>query len=194
MKFAKDLVNEQAGIIYYGLGRYKLAVINLRKVVEENPRYAEAHYLLGLAYDKENQTQLALKQFDEASMIDPKETKYLFASGKLNMKNGRHKQAMAKFQKILNIDPNSAEGYLYLARCCKEMFRPDLAMQMYEKAVSIRLDYIAAWMEFGQIASQLGDWDRATKAISKAVDLDPNDYEAYFNLSQAVFYKCFLIF
>tara|TARA_B110000263_G_C15290820_1_gene503227 strand:- start:1650 stop:2138 length:489 start_codon:yes stop_codon:yes gene_type:complete len=67
----KDFPNDPllfniSGACYSGLGPIDLAINNFEKAIALNPKYAEAHYNLGVAFQKTHQLDNAIKHYKEA--------------------------------------------------------------------------------------------------------------------------------
>lgn len=58
--------------VYLSMKKYPLAVKNLRLAIDIFPKYAEAYYLLGVAYQKQNQYQAAASVFKKCHEVEPK--------------------------------------------------------------------------------------------------------------------------
>src|SRR5438128_704378 len=61
----------ESGKKYLAQHEYQEAIIQLRNAVQLNPRLAEAHYLLGIAYASIGQLQNAAPEFREAVKLQP---------------------------------------------------------------------------------------------------------------------------
>lgn len=58
--------------VYMSMKKYPMAVKNLRLAIDIFPKYAEAYYLLGVAYQKQNQFQAAASVFKKCKEVEPK--------------------------------------------------------------------------------------------------------------------------
>ncbi|MFH1978884.1 MAG: tetratricopeptide repeat protein [Patescibacteria group bacterium] len=61
----------QLGLLYYQNKDYGSARSVLERTVSLSPAYSNARYFLGLAYDKENQEEKAIEQFEQIKVLNP---------------------------------------------------------------------------------------------------------------------------
>jgi tetratricopeptide (TPR) repeat protein len=71
------------GLVYYQLGRDRLAQRHLARAVEMELEYAEAFYLLGLVHLRTGQRERAAEAFDAALALDSQEPRYRNARRKM---------------------------------------------------------------------------------------------------------------
>ena len=70
--------NLRVGISYYELGSFDKAVKYLEKAVNLRPKWARAHYSLGLAFSKSNNKDAAVEQYEILKDLDENYAKKLF--------------------------------------------------------------------------------------------------------------------
>lgn len=63
--------NYNLGAAYLRQGRADLAVENLKRALEENPRFADAHSAIALAYDQLGDLESAEEHYKRATQLDP---------------------------------------------------------------------------------------------------------------------------
>ncbi|MBI3830365.1 MAG: tetratricopeptide repeat protein [Planctomycetes bacterium] len=88
--------------------RHDEIVANFRKVIEAEPRNAEARYRLGLALARSGNYKDGAKALDEALLIDPENPRYLSDLGTLSMYAGDLNKALDACSRAASADPNSA--------------------------------------------------------------------------------------
>src|SRR6202041_2325717 len=59
------------GWAYYQQGAYSSAIDTLQEAVKEDPKDANFHYHLGMAYQKTNNPAMAKEQFEDRLRINP---------------------------------------------------------------------------------------------------------------------------
>jgi tetratricopeptide (TPR) repeat protein len=59
------------------------------------------------------------------------------------------------------------------------------AIQEYDKAIQLDLNYASAYQNRGIAYDELGEYQRAIKDYDKAIQLDPNDGDAYYTRGNA---------
>jgi tetratricopeptide (TPR) repeat protein len=82
--------------------------------------------------------------------------------------------------------PRSAEDHLLLGEFLAQKGKIDGAIVEFERAIEIRADYTAAYMNLGAAYGQKGMIDQSISASKKAIELDPQNATAYYNLGNAL--------
>jgi len=70
--------NLKIGIKYYELGQFNEAAKHLERAVNLRPKWARAHYSLGLAFSKSNNKEAAIEQYEILKDLDENYAKKLF--------------------------------------------------------------------------------------------------------------------
>lgn len=90
-------------------------------------------------------------------------------------RKGDLKASMADYNKGLDYDPNSFEGYDYRADLWVAMGNDERALADYEQAIRVDPDYVAARFSRGEIFEKRGDIASARAEYEKAVALPNRD-------------------
>ncbi|MCE0497588.1 MAG: tetratricopeptide repeat protein [Methylacidiphilales bacterium] len=99
---------------------------------------------------------------------------------------GQVDEAMAEFQKVLEIDRNDAEAHYNLGNALLQKGQVDEAIAEYQKALAIKPNYAEAHYNFGNALMQEGQVDEALGEYQKALEIDPNDAEVHNNYGTAL--------
>ncbi len=133
------------------LGGFKVAQLFLQKGLELYPREPELHFNLGLVHEWSDQTEEAIKGYQNALEIAGAKAPPLYwvQLGRAEMGGGRLEEAEDSFRKGLARDANFGVahyelGKLYFRR--KEYAR---AEQSFEKALQLDPTLIGAYYEYG---------------------------------------------
>ncbi|MGA2508579.1 MAG: tetratricopeptide repeat protein [Chitinispirillaceae bacterium] len=94
----------------------------------------------------------------------------------------RPDEAMAHFQKTLELNPNHAEAHNNLGVLLARMGRTDEAMVHFQKAVELNPDYAEPHNNLGHLLADMGRTDEAMAHFQKAVELNPDYAEPHNNL------------
>jgi len=65
----------ESGISYVDKKQYDAAVIQFKKALQVDPKYAEAHYQLGMVYLRLQRGKEAVGELNQAANLDPKNPK-----------------------------------------------------------------------------------------------------------------------
>ena len=99
---------------------------------------------------------------------------------------GQVDDAVAQYEKALEIYPNYAVAHYSLGNALLQKGQLDEALTQYQKAVEIDPNDEEAHVNFGNALFQKGQLDEAVAQFQKAVAINPNDAEAHYNLGNAL--------
>jgi Tfp pilus assembly protein PilF len=168
------------GNAYLRSRRIDSAVRSLQRAVELDPQYSDAHNALGGAYAQQQKWEQAIESFRRA-LANPRyltpEQAHLNLGG-VYYSLGRHQLAADQFRKVIDIRPQSPDGYFLLGRTLLAQGRPAEAKEQLLKAVKTA-DAVAIFhLELGVAHMRLGDKANATAAFRRVVELSPASTEA----------------
>ena len=109
--------------------------------------------------------------------------------GETLVKEGRMDEAMAQFQKALEIKPNYVQAHNNLGIVLVKKGREDEGIAEYEKALAINPNYAEARYNLGIALVKKGRLDEAMAQYKKALEIDPNYVAARCNLGLALAQK-----
>jgi tetratricopeptide (TPR) repeat protein len=115
-------------------------------------KFAEAIYMSGLALDRCNKGDAALKLYNQAIEINGKLCGARVGIGINDFKNGREQQAYANFEKAVRDDARCTEGYVNLAmmQMARNGASSEDALNNLRRALAIDATYLPA---FNQMAA-----------------------------------------
>jgi len=186
---AHRLVPSEANSRYY-LGRIHLARgenaagIQLLEGLVRNQAspIADEHYQLGLAYLKVGKAELALEALSKASQLSPQDSAVHEALGRAYRALGKAPEAEKAFELSSRLKSEDLEASQLL-----HLFRQQLEAKEVDKAVEtgrrlMKLSSIEHLVELGVLFGQSGLLQQALEPLQRAATLDPNRFEAQFNL------------
>jgi TolB-like protein/tetratricopeptide (TPR) repeat protein len=88
-------------------------------------------------------------------------------------------QAQASCIKALELNPDLAEGHAALGDLYRKTGRFDEAINEYELALKVDNRHAVAWRGFGQALAELEREGEAEDALSRALELDPDDLVSF---------------
>lgn len=94
---------------------FEKAVEAYKKVVEANPEDHQAHFNLGLAYNKLNEDRDAEKALRQAVKLNPEDSLYQTELGSILIKLAEYREAIGPLKKALELDPDNIEAEELLA-------------------------------------------------------------------------------
>src|SRR5579863_3308973 len=106
----------ESGMKYMDDSKYDSAVIQFRKAIQIDTKFAEAHYQLALADMKLTHNQDAFREMSQVVELDPNHFKARVALGGMYLASGSHFYSNAEEQAryVTEHDPNDPEGFVLL--------------------------------------------------------------------------------
>jgi tetratricopeptide (TPR) repeat protein len=102
---------------------------------------------------------------------------------------GQVDDAVAQYQRALQINPDYPEALTNLGVALFRKGRVDDAVAQYQKALSIKPNFMQAHNDLGLALVQRGQVDDAVTHYQKALEINPNSAEIHTNLGNALFRK-----
>lgn len=108
-----------------------------RQKITANPNDAEAYANLGTIYQKRNDFNAALAQYEKAESINPSNINTRLNMGTLFQAKKEYETAIAAYDTIIDVNPNFKLAYLYKAQCYRALGNKEAAMQNYKLALNL---------------------------------------------------------
>jgi len=102
--------------------------------------------------------------------------------GNMLVLQGKTAEAIAQFQRAIEIKPDYAEAHYNLAIVLDRQGKPGEAIDHYQKALEINPDFVAAHNNLGMVLLNQGRLEEASEQYHLALDKDPTFAEAHSNL------------
>ncbi len=174
------LAYSHLAFFYSDLGRADEAIRTLELAVRNGASNESIRRKLALALVKVNRLDDAHRAlFGDTDSSDPETQSAL---GRVAARQGRHADAMARFQRALQIDPSFPTASMDSGILLMEMGRFDEARPYLERALDQDPFLAEAWNALGVIESSRDRPQAAVDAWRKAVEVDPRLADALFNL------------
>ena len=105
----------------------------------------EDWFYIGLEYQKEKKYPEALKNYEKALEINPKNIYALNSSGYIHAKENRPEKALELFEKSRDINPQNYQTLDSLAVVYVSMKKFNKAIESYKSAIKLKEDYLSAY-------------------------------------------------
>ena len=139
---------------------------------------------LGVSYFREGDTAAALKEFEEARKLTPKDPQIYNVLGVTYLKMGKHDKAMENLNRALELNPEFSEAHNNLGTVYLDMKQWDNAIEEFRKALGDDLYATPerAYCNIGWAFYKKGDIGQAIDNYKKAVEIVPAFVLAHYNL------------
>jgi len=140
---ASSGLNAFYGLVLYNIGQFKEAIPLFEKAIRIDPKPPSWYlYLLGSCYYKTGQFKEAIPLFEMAIRIDPKPPGwYEWVLGMSYFWTVQNEEAIAVFQIWVSREPKNADAHALLGCAFIAAGKPEEAVAMFEKALSLNPDH-----------------------------------------------------
>jgi len=158
---------------------YKL----LKKAIEIEPNYSEAHNNLGTLFSDQKNYDQAIKYYNNSLRINPEYAEAYNNLGTAHQGKGDFFKAKISFENAIKLKENYPDPYFNLGGIYKEQGDLKSAKKFYMKAIEIRPNFQDAHNNIGLIYHELGEYMQAINSYKNALDINPLYLNTLINLS-----------
>ena len=90
---------------------YDKAIADYTEAIRLDPKFAEAYYNRGVAYENKGEYDKAIADYTEAIRLDPKYAEAYNSRGFAYGNKGEHDKAIADYTEAIRLDPKYANAY-----------------------------------------------------------------------------------
>lgn len=193
------------GELYFSKGRLDDALTEVKKSiemaealrVEMNRSLAMYYSNLGTIYATKNMVEDADAQFKKALELNPYDVLALFNLGRVCSEKRQFLEARSYYERLVEITPDDPIAWYNLAGVYVELDNPsvsdyntiDMATQCYLRTLELDPKHLEASFKLMDIAIVHQKTDLAIKVMEDAVEHNPDEPLAYYNLIN-VYDKC----
>jgi Tfp pilus assembly protein PilF len=179
-------------IAYYNLGKvfekqrkWDKAIENFEQAAQHKPDNANYQYDLGMAYSESKRTEDAEKAFKAATAADPKLFKAWWRLGKIYVLLDRPKEADDALRHAIEANTRFSKSYVALGYLYLDYDFNKEAAQVFQGCVTAKDDDGECHNGYGLALKNLKQFEQATGEFKKAIDDDPELYDALYNCGMA---------
>jgi Tfp pilus assembly protein PilF len=173
------------GKVYQKQRKWDKAAEAFEAAVDREPKNANYQYDLGEAYleaKKIDQAEKALKASTEA---DPKLFKAHWRLGLVYKQLDQPKQADEELRKAIEANPRVSKSYVALGYLYLDYDFNKEASQVFQGCVTAKDDDGECHNGYGLALKNLKQYEQATGEFKKAIDYDPELFDALYNCGMA---------
>ncbi len=162
-------------------GKVDEAITEYEAAVKVSPDYLDAHKNLAAAYKTKNNLPLAITHLEAVAKVEPSAGKW-DTIGSLAMTAKDYIQAVAAYEKAVELKPNNAKMMLALADAYKKDRQTTKAVETYKKVIAADPKNAAARFNLGKTYFDNEDYAQAKavfKEMTTAVPADPRSFYMY---------------
>jgi tetratricopeptide (TPR) repeat protein len=177
------------GNLYLATNRPALAIPVLRKATETSPGVADAHYLLGQAYERNLQIQAALAEQQKAVAADPSFAEAHGRVGIYLIDLTRYGEARLSLREAIRLNPREPHYYWALGDSylldASSPGNLGLAIEQYRHALTLDPNNEKALISLSVALTRRGataDLEEAIRLLERLVRRHPSHDSAYYKL------------
>ena len=175
------------GLKSYQIGNYDDAILNIRKVIENDPENSQAYYYIGMSYLMTQQFEDAIDNFTQSIKINPQNPDAFNNRGIANGYVGNPELAFNDFDRAILLDPGFAEAYLNRGTAFIEKNEMKNAIKDLKNAIKYDNKNPSAYFHLGRIHIRNGEREKAISEFKNAIKNGMNSPEVYFQLGNIYF-------
>jgi tetratricopeptide (TPR) repeat protein len=149
----------QRGALYYNLGRYREAIVDLQKSTKLDSLDVEAWHLLADAFLDNLQSREALETMETAANRFHRRIPTLLKLSEFQLILKRYSEAMATLRQIQSIEAQNPDAYFMKGMVFKENGDTAQAITQFQLATKENPKLIDAWINLGQLLEAQNDPD-----------------------------------
>jgi choline-sulfatase len=172
------------GSAQMGMGRYREGIASFRRYLQLVPTSAYAHQWIAVCYLRLGDREAAQREAEATLVVDPRFTDARVLRAGVLAARGAYEPAIAELRQAVATDPAKPAIRLDLARVLAEAGRGAEAKIEYNAILSVQADYAPALTGLGALEASAGDMEAATRHLRRALEIQPDQDEARFDLAQ----------
>jgi tetratricopeptide (TPR) repeat protein len=154
----------------------------LQRAIASNPRYTDAYFRLGIAFEKVGNIGGAIVAYDRATELVPTLTEAWFRAGALVYTLGHRDEAIDCFRRAASTGGRSSFGRLGKARALLTEDRTQEAEQVLRQTLSVDPKNAMAHDLLGNLLTEFGHFDEARECFQRVIEIAPLLAGSYYEL------------
>jgi tetratricopeptide (TPR) repeat protein len=162
------------------------AIALLEPFIKSNPRAKRAKLFLALGYAREEKYAQAKTLATQVATELPADYYAQHILGLSLFGLNQFEAAAVRFKRAVSLKPDFADSHFELGLLYSR--NPGTlqgALSEYERAVAIGYSHPEIFRNLGSVCTKLGKYDDAVSYLNKALEMNPNYADAYFQLADA---------
>ncbi|MDG2183504.1 MAG: sulfotransferase [Mariniblastus sp.] len=180
-----ELLFEEA-VQKHQAGDLTAAAIGYAAVLKENSRHSDAWHFAGLIAHQMGNADDALQQIKYAIEIDPTNPEYFSNLASIFNSMGEQESALVSADKAIEISPEFAPAFFQRGIALGKQNKNSDALLSFYASSKFGFSEVKVLAETARIKQFQGDFLGAIEDIQKALAIDDDNPQAYFQLSQFV--------
>ncbi|MHC4183262.1 MAG: tetratricopeptide repeat protein [Planctomycetota bacterium] len=165
--------------------KYEDAEVEFSKMMQLNNDTFEGHFNMARVKFVQGNYDECIRHCKRGLQIKPADIRLHNILGMAYMKKGMLNDAVAEFNKIIDINSDFIPAYLNLAGINLNINRPDVAAILFNAALKINPDTVNARLGLGNSYALMGNLSGAVDEFKNVVKSYPGNVNAYISLARS---------
>lgn len=176
----------EAALALQAQGRMDAAEAAYRRLLDEQPRHADAAHLLGVLLHRADRSVEALPWLERAVSLQPEQAEAVLHLGSAYQGGERLADAEKAYRTCIALAPELVAAHVSLGILLKQQGRLAESRSAFESALALQPQAAEVWHNLGSLQRDLGDEAAACTSFERALDIDPNFLEARYSRALAL--------
>ena len=167
---------------HFQSGAHKDAEALCRRILQRQPREADAWHILGLIARDAGKNDMAIDHIGNAIALNPNAALFRLNFGSVLHKLGRFEEAAQYYLAAIALRPDYALAHHGLAQCLQTQGRLAEAIIEYQRVIALDPNNSTAYHNLGTVLKAQGKLVEAVASFERALTLKPDYILAHYNL------------
>src|SRR6267154_997293 len=164
-------------VVDFDRGKYPEAVISLRRALQVDPRFVEAHYKLAQCHERQGSWAAAFQELQRTIDLQPDNWRAQVELGQILLAAGKNADAKDRAMLVMHSDPKNIDARILLSNADALLGNSNDALEEARDAVTMGPDRLAVYINLAVIEERAGAVEDAEAHLERAASLDPSSIE-----------------
>jgi predicted O-linked N-acetylglucosamine transferase (SPINDLY family) len=169
-------------LAFHQQGQYEKAQEIYLKVLEVDPRNADALHLMGVIAHQRRNYLVAVEFIEMAIELKPKEALFYLSCGNSLKELNQIEKAIENYEKAIFIKPDFSDAHHNHALALSQLKKFDEAIRSFNQTIKYKPEFAEAYYNKGVVLQELNRFEAAINSYKMAIIYQPNYAEAYSNI------------
>ena len=158
------------------------------ELMEKHPESFRVHQLAGEVMEAQGRTDRAIKEYQLALKENPRVPQLNYRIGRLILRAGgpdADQRALEKFQQELAVNFDDAPSEYWIGVVYTNQHKAREAEEHFQRSKNLDPEFAAPYVGLAKVLLQEKQPQRAIGELQKAIQLEPNDAAAHYELMEA---------
>ena len=167
------------GLLYMSADEYKKALNAYDYAIAICPQFISAYVSKADAYINHKDYSCAIRAYNELLGIGDNNAQVFCLIGDCCEKLGKFKDAIKYYNKALNVESNCSNAFFKIGVMYCHLKKYGRSVNNLKKAIKINSGISEYRFMLGEVYSEMNSINKAARAYTSTVELDPDNYEAW---------------